>query len=107
MKHSVIRVSIVFIRGFYLLALFAASAQAETRTFKIDPAHTSVEFEIKHFFGKVAGQFHDVHGTLQIDSENPENSSVTASCPTRTINTGNSTRDAHLRSELFEVEKFP
>jgi polyisoprenoid-binding protein YceI len=87
--------------------LLATSARAETRTFKIDPAHTTVQFEIKHFFGKVVGQFHDVHGTLEIDQDHPENSSVTANCASRTIDTDNGTRDSHLRTELFEVEKFP
>jgi polyisoprenoid-binding protein YceI len=86
---------------------FVSSAAAETRTFKIDPAHTTVQFEIRHFFGKVVGQFHDVHGTLEIDIDHPENSSVTATCPSRTVDTENRTRDSHLRSELFETDKFP
>jgi polyisoprenoid-binding protein YceI len=93
--------------SFGALLLFAITAHAETRTFKIDPRRTIVQFEIKQYFGKVVGNFHDVNGTLQIDAEDPENSSVTASCPTRTIDTANTTRDGHLRSELFEVEKFP
>ena len=87
---------------------FAAEAEsAETRTFKIDPARTMVHFEIKHFFGKVIGQFHDVRGTLTIDPDHPENSSVTATCPSRTVDTANHTRDSHLRTELFETDKFP
>ena len=88
-------------------ALVAATAKGETHTFKIDPAHTTVRFEIKHFFGKVVGQFHEVRGTLQIDVDHPENSSVTATCPSRTVDTENRTRDGHLRSELFETDKFP
>jgi polyisoprenoid-binding protein YceI len=87
--------------------LFLSSAQAETHTFKIDPARTTVQFEIKHFFGKVVGQFHDVHGTVEIDVDHPENSSVTATCLSRTVDTANQTRDRHLRSELFETDKFP
>jgi polyisoprenoid-binding protein YceI len=82
-------------------------ALGETRTFKIDPAHTTVQFEIKHFFGKVVGQFHEVKGALQIDVDQPENSSVVATCPSRTVDTENRTRDSHLRSELFETDKFP
>jgi polyisoprenoid-binding protein YceI len=86
---------------------FVCSAAAETHTFKIDPAHTTVQFEIRHFFGKVVGQFHEVRGTLEIDVDHPENSSVTATCPSRTVDTENRTRDSHLRSELFETDKFP
>ena len=88
-------------------ALAIEAAAAETRTFKIDPARTVVQFEIRHFFGKVTGRFHDVHGTLMIDADHPENSSVTATCPSRTVDTANSTRDSHLRSELFETDRFP
>jgi polyisoprenoid-binding protein YceI len=88
-------------------ALVAATAKAETHTFTIDPARTTVQFEIRHFFGKVVGQFHDVHGTLRIDVDHPENSSVIAKCPSRTVDTANRTRDSHLRSELFETDKFP
>ncbi|MEP7072348.1 MAG: YceI family protein [Verrucomicrobiota bacterium] len=92
------------------LAVFVTavcSARAEIHNFEIDPAHTKVQFELRHFAGKVIGRFHDVRGTLRIDPDQPENSSVTASCPTATIETSNTTRDRHLRSELFETEKFP
>jgi polyisoprenoid-binding protein YceI len=86
---------------------FGSTAGAETLTFAIDPTRTTVQFEIKHFFGKVVGQFHNVHGTLEIDVDHPENSTVTAKCPSRTVDTANRTRDSHLRSELFETDKFP
>src|SRR2546423_5901119 len=87
MTLSSIRVSSVLIRGFFILALLAGSAYGETHTFTIDPAHTTVQFEIRHFFGKVVGQFHDVRGTLEIDVDHPENSTVTARCPSRTVDT--------------------
>jgi polyisoprenoid-binding protein YceI len=98
----------VFIRSLlFLVFLVPAVAWADVRTFKIDPARTSVQFQIKHFFGKVAGRFHDVHGTLSIDEDHPENSSVIATCPSSTVDTDNRTRDSHLRTELFETDKFP
>lgn len=107
MKLPAVRVSSVFIRGCFAFALLTGSVYAETRTFKIDPARTVVQFEIKHFFGKVTGRFHDVRGTLVIDADHPENSTVAATCPSRTVDTANRTRDSHLRSELFETDKFP
>jgi polyisoprenoid-binding protein YceI len=91
----------------FAFALALNSARAETHVFQIDPARTVVQFETSQFFIKIAGRFHDVTGTLRIDAEHPEDSSVTATCPTRTIDTANATRDDHLRSELFEVQKFP
>ncbi|MGI9115794.1 MAG: YceI family protein [Chthoniobacterales bacterium] len=87
--------------------LLPSGALAETHTCKIDPARTVVQFEIKHFFGKVIGKFHDVRGTLVIDADHLENSTVAATCPSRTVDTANRTRDSHLRSELFETDKFP
>jgi polyisoprenoid-binding protein YceI len=88
-------------------ALLLIPVRAETHTFRIDPARTTVQFEIKHFFGKVIGRFHEVRGTLVIDVDHPENSTVSATCPSRTVDTANHTRDSHLRSELFETDKFP
>lgn len=90
-----------------LLCAFAVSASAETRVFKIDSANTNLQFEVRHYLGKVVGRFHDVHGTLRIDSDHPEDATLEASCATRTIDTANQTRDNHLRGELFAVEKFP
>jgi polyisoprenoid-binding protein YceI len=89
------------------LGLSANTTRADTQVFKIEPSRTKVQFELRHFLGKVIGRFHDVSGTLRIDPDQPENSSVVATCPTRTVDTANATRDRHLRAELFEVEKFP
>lgn len=89
------------------ISAIAISSQAETRTFKIEPSHATIEFQLRHYIGKVIGHFSNVHGTLRLDLDNPANSSVVASCPTRTVDTANHVRDGHLRTELFEVDKFP
>lgn len=88
------------------IALAAQSLHAETETSKLDPSKTVVRFEIRHMLGKVVGNFHGVRGTLRMDRVHPENSSIVATVESRTIETGNRTRDTHLRTELFESAKY-
>lgn len=90
------------------LSTFAVTAAfAGTQQFSLDPAHTVVRFRLRHLLGSVAGKFQEVTGTLKVDPENKERSSIVASLPSRTVNTGNQTRDGHLRSELFQTGEFP
>lgn len=84
------------------------SAQAAVETYKIDSAHSSIGFSIRHFFTKVPGEFTKFEGTIVVDRDNLEKSSATAKIETPSINTRNEKRDKDLRSaNFFEVEKFP
>lgn len=76
---------------------------------QIDPAHTSVEFAVKHMmFTTVRGRFRDVKGTIEVDEENAENSKVIVEIASTSIDTGVADRDAHLRSaDFLDVEKQP
>lgn len=80
-----------------------------TRTWKLDPAHTSVELSVKHMmFTKVRGRFTDVDGTLEIDEENPDRSKVRVEIDAASIDTGVEDRDAHLRSpDFLDAENHP
>ncbi len=75
----------------------------------VDPAHTSVEFTAKHMmFTKVRGRFDKFSGTLNLDEQHPENSSVEGSIDVASIDTREPNRDAHLRSaDFFDAEKYP
>jgi polyisoprenoid-binding protein YceI len=77
-------------------------------TFEIDPAHTEVSAIARHLMvSKVRGTFSGVTGTITI-ADDPLRSSVTASIPAATINTGVADRDNHLRSpDFLDVEKYP
>jgi polyisoprenoid-binding protein YceI len=81
---------------------------AET-TWQIDPAHSSVEFAVKHMmFTTVRGRFKDVKGTIEADEQNPDRSSVSVEIGTASIDTGVADRDAHLRSpDFLDVEHYP
>jgi polyisoprenoid-binding protein YceI len=76
---------------------------------KLDPAHTQVEFKARHMMiTTVRGRFSEIAGTLIVDEENPDNSSVEVSIDARSIDTRESDRDTHLRSEDFlDVERHP
>ena len=78
-------------------------------TWNIDPAHTTVEFAVKHLMiTTVKGRFGDVRGTLTTDAENPAASSVKVEIATASIDTRNEQRDTHLRSaDFFDVETHP
>lgn len=80
-----------------------------TETWNIDPAHTSVEFTVKHMmFSTVRGRFKDVKGTLNVDEKNPDRSTVTVDIGAASIDTGTADRDKHLRSaDFLDVEKYP
>lgn len=84
-------------------------AESTATTWTIDPAHTTVEFSVKHLMiSTVRGHFGAVTGTILLDEQNPAASSVTAEIDVTSINTRQEQRDAHLRSaDFFDVEQFP
>ena len=92
-----------------LTALLLPSAVfADAATWQVDPAHSHVAFEIRHFFTQVPGHFDAFTGTIHHDPENPERSKVEFTVRAESINTRNDRRDQHLRSaDFFHVEKFP
>ena len=80
-----------------------------TTTWQIDPAHSAVEFAVKHMmFTTVRGRFKDVKGTIAIDEQHPERSTVEVEISTASIDSGVADRDAHLRSaDFLDVEHHP
>ena len=84
------------------------TTDSATRTYKIDKAHSEVVFQIRHLVTKVRGRFDDFAGSIQLNEERPELSSVEFSIKAASIDTNEKDRDNHLRSaDFFDVEKFP
>ena len=77
-------------------------------TWAIDPVHSEVSFVVRHMMvSKVRGRFDKFEGTFAT-TEEPAESTVTASVDLSSISTGQEQRDAHIRSaDFFEVEKYP
>ncbi len=79
-----------------------------TRTYQIDKAHSEAVFQVRHLITKVRGRFSDFDGTIAFDESAPEQSSVTFTVQTASIDTNTPDRDAHLRSDdFFAAERFP
>jgi polyisoprenoid-binding protein YceI len=94
-------------------ALLAAGTLAATPAmtadaWNVDKAHTEINFKVNHFFTPVSGTFSDFDIDLQYDAANPANSSVEVRIAVASVNTGNTDRDEHLRSEdFFEAGTHP
>ena len=84
--------------------------EAATRTtWVIDPAHTSVEFSVKHLMiTTVKGRFAGVQGSVTLDQTDPSQNQVEVTIDAASIDTREAQRDTHLRSaDFLDVEKFP
>jgi polyisoprenoid-binding protein YceI len=96
-------------RRLVLLFVLALPALAPASTWELDPAHTGVQFAIRHLMvTTVRGRFDTVKGTVNVDEADPAKSSVTAEIDAASINTGNAKRDAHLREpDFLDAAKYP
>jgi polyisoprenoid-binding protein YceI len=91
------------------LSVASASTYAQTSTWTIDPAHSSVNFQIRHMgVSNVHGSLGGVKGTVNLDEKDISKSSVEATIDATTVSTGVDARDKHLKSaDFFDVEKYP
>jgi polyisoprenoid-binding protein YceI len=77
-----------------------------TGTWRIDPVHSSVEFQVKHLgIATVKGQFTEFEGTLEVG---PEGAEAYGTVQVASVDTREPQRDEHLRSaDFFEVASYP
>lgn len=86
----------------------ASSGFAAAETYTIQPAHSSVGFSVRHFFTKVPGSFAKFEGTIVVDRENLERSTVSATIAIPSVSTNDAKRDEHLQNDdFFLAQKFP
>src|ERR1035438_5797482 len=92
-----------------ILVLAAPLAMAQTSAWATDPAHSEVDFSIRHGgVSNVHGRFGGVVGTLVFNEADVTKSTVTVTIDTSTVDTGEPKRDAHLKTDtFFDVAKFP
>jgi polyisoprenoid-binding protein YceI len=78
-------------------------------TYKIDPAHSSAQFVVRHMMiTNVRGGFSSVQGTVVYDPEIPGASSIDVTIDVNSLSTNDATRDAHVKSaDFLDVEKYP
>jgi len=85
-----------------------AATGAKT-AWKLDPAHSLVEFSAKHMMiTTVKGRIAEFEGIIYTDEKDPRNSSVEVRLKAASIDTRTDQRDQHLRSgDFLNVEKYP
>jgi len=78
-------------------------------TWKVDPAHSSVNFSVKHLvISTVRGKFTSFSGEATWDGKDLSGGSVIVTVDTKSITTDNGDRDKHLRSsDFFSADSFP
>ncbi len=92
-----------------ILAGTVSTALAAPATYKVDPAHVSVVFNIDHLgFSKMWGRFNDVTGTIVYDDADPAAGKVEILIKTESVDTNHQKRDDHLRSpDYLNAMEFP
>lgn len=93
-----------------LITVFGAfSVNAQNATmWKIDKAHTSVNFSVNHFFSSVTGKFTSFEGDINFDPNNLRVSKVNFTVLINSVNTDDKKRDEHLQSpDFFDAKAYP
>ncbi len=87
----------------------AANEAHTVSEWNVDPAHSSVEFAVRHMMvSTVKGVFKGLSGSIRLAEDRLEDSQVSAEIDAATIDTGVSDRDTHLRSaDFFDAATFP
>ena len=97
----------VFVTALLGAASVAAPGMAAD-TYKIDPMHAWVYFQINHLnWANLMGRFNKIDGTFIVDEDNPANGSVEIVIDAASIDTNFDKRDNDLRSpRFFNVVEF-
>ena len=92
-----------------LAAVLSLSAGAATTDWKIDPAHSSAQFSVRHMaISTVRGAFSKVNGAIVLDDKDISKSTVDVTIDVTTVDTREPGRDNDLRSDhFFDVAHFP
>ncbi len=74
-----------------------------------EPGHTAAEFCARHMMVTcVRGHFKNVHGTLDFDPGDPGSARVDVTIDAASLWSGESDRDAHLKSaDFLDVARYP
>lgn len=99
-----------FALGFAAVCVLGAGAStAQAAQYKIDPAHSFIQFRVQHLgYSWLIGSFNDLGGSFSYDPASPADSRIDVEINAASVDSNHVKRDKHLRSEDFlEVDKFP
>jgi polyisoprenoid-binding protein YceI len=89
-------------------AAAASLAQAQSISYRLDPNHTSIHWEVQHFkTSTLRGRFQDIQGQIRIDAL-ASTGEVSMVLNVASVNTGVPALDGILRGEqFFDVKRYP
>jgi polyisoprenoid-binding protein YceI len=78
-------------------------------TFKIDPAHSDIQFKVKHLMiTNVTGSFGKFDATLEAGKDDFSDAKASFEADIDSVTTGNEQRDGHLKGEeFFAAAEYP
>ncbi len=85
------------------------ATQPLTGTWTLDPAHSRLGFSARHaMVTTVRGSFTDASGVLNLDADNPTQSSAQITIQAASFDSGSPDRDKHVRAgDFLDVENYP
>jgi len=97
------------VRSLVTIGLLAFAGPVLAETWELDPAHTTVQFSVRHLMiSNVRGQFTKVAGTVHSEDGDATRSSIEATIDAASIDTREPKRDEHLRSpDFLDVARYP
>lgn len=95
-------------KNYLFLSFVLAASFASAQNFIPVEKGSIVKFEINNLGFKVEGTLTEILGSIQFDEGNLPGSYFNVTVNSNTVNTNNSTRDKHLRSEdYFNITAYP
>ena len=88
-------------------ALFSASALAAD--YKIDPAHTAIQFKINHLgFSETVARFNTMEGEYFYDADKPAASKISVTIDADSLDSNHEARDKHIKSpDFLDTKQYP
>ena len=81
------------------------SASLPTGTWRLDPVHSSIGFEVAYMVGAFRGQFREADATLVVDGSDVR---LEGTAQVATVDVKDENLAAHLRSpDFFDAERYP
>lgn len=76
---------------------------------KIDPAHSEINFRVKHLVvSTVRGHFDNFNATIETNKDDFSDANIQFEADIKSINTNNDQRDTHLKSaDFFDADNHP
>jgi polyisoprenoid-binding protein YceI len=102
-----LNIQFICLNGIALIFAAFVQSAAANEIYQFDQARSTIGFRVRQFLGTTNGKFTQFSGSIDVDRQHPEHSSVSARIQVSSIDTGIKKRDDHLRSpEFFNVAKY-